>query len=175
MLVPDLESPRLRMHKMTVADAPAMYALNSDPLVMRYTGEGPFADLAAAERFFAAYDPYSVGKCGRMAIVLKETGETIGWCGLKFHPDKDEFDLGYRLMQRHWGKGYATESARAALADGFQRLGLASLIANVHPDNLSSHRVVAKLGFVYFEDREFDGEPWHIYRLDRPTWERLNG
>lgn len=173
MIVPDLETPRLLMRKITVDDAPAMYELNSDPLVMRYTGEGAFKDMAAAEAFFAAYDPYSQFHCGRMTLVLKATGEVIGWCGLKYHPDKDETDLGYRLMRRHWGKGYATESSWAALADGFPRLDLTTVVANVHPDNPASRRVVEKLGFVHFEDREWGGDPWQIFRLDRATWETL--
>lgn len=175
-IVPSLETPRLLLRPITVVDAPAMYELNSDPEVMRYTGEGPFKDLAAAEAFFAAYDPYSKHHCGRMTVVLKETGEILGWCGIKYHPDKDETDLGYRLMRRYWGQGYATESATVALTDGFQRLGLDSVIANVHPDNHGSLRVVDKLGFRYFEDREFDGFPWNIFRLERATWlSRLSG
>jgi [ribosomal protein S5]-alanine N-acetyltransferase len=170
-IVPSLETPRLRLRPITLADASAMFALNSDPEVMRYTGEGAFADMAAAEAFLAAYDPYSQFQCGRMTLVLKATDEVIGWCGLKYHPDKDETDVGYRLMRRHWGKGYATESSRAALADGFTRLALTAVVANVHPDNHASRRVVEKLNFVHAEDREWGGDPWQIWRIDRGVWE----
>jgi len=63
-------------------------------------------------------------------MFIKGTHEFIGWCGLKYRSELDEIDLGYRLMQKAWGKGLATEAARHTLDLGFKTLNL-NLIINL--------------------------------------------
>src|SRR5688572_23615158 len=115
----ELRTPRLYLREFTLADAPDLLALNSDPDVVKYTGDGPFKNLEEAEALIRNYDQYEKYKMGRLNMYLKDTSEYLGWCGLKYLEDKDAVDIGYRLKQSAWGKGYATEAAQACLDYGF--------------------------------------------------------
>ena len=144
-----------------VADAPFFFGLNSDPLVLEFTGDEPFADLAEAEAFIGAYDQYRRFARGRMAIEWKETGELLGWCGLKYHEDTGETDIGYRMLRKFWNQGFATEAAQAAIEDGRTRLGLDRVVAHIHPGNAASFRVAAKLGMGFCREYIWEGQTWH--------------
>jgi RimJ/RimL family protein N-acetyltransferase len=83
-------------------------------------------------------------------VVESCEGTFLGYTGVMpvaaDHPLGSHFDIGWRLVRRYWGFGYATEAARAALADAFQRLGLAEILAYIAPDNQRSQRVMERLG-----------------------------
>lgn len=147
-----LETPRLRLRPINAAtDAAGFVELNADPEVTRYTGDGPFDSVAAAERFFAErLAQYARAGMGRWAVELRATGELLGWCGLRrpeAATDAPEVDLGYRFFRRQWGNGYATEAARACLTHGFDDLSLPQIIVQIDPANVASLAVARKLGF----------------------------
>lgn len=109
---------------------------------------------------------------GVWAVVEKSSGEVMGYCGLFFFPDvcgQPEIEIGYRLARSHWGRGYATEAARAVRDYAFQTLGVQRLIALVDPENTASIRVAEKLGMVYEKDVMFPGytHPDRVYALER--------
>ncbi len=79
----ELTTDRLTMRPFRAADGAMMYALNEDPEVLQYTGDTQFADVNAARTFLRHYDQYEKHGVGRLVVNLKETGETVGWCGLK--------------------------------------------------------------------------------------------
>jgi len=141
-----LETPRFYLRKFLLSDAPLFFLLNEDDEVIQYTGDPPFESEAEALIFLQNYDPYTTFGMGRWAVIDRETGEYMGWCGLKFHPETEEVDVGYRLFRKHWGKGIATETAVACIRYGFEYLGLQRIIARVHPDNSASVRVLEKCG-----------------------------
>jgi RimJ/RimL family protein N-acetyltransferase len=149
-----LETERLILRPLGPEDAVAMFELNSDPEVMRYTGDEPFADLEAARKFLAEYPKgqYETYRVGRMAVQLKSTGEVIGWCGLKYHVDSGETDLGYRLKRAWWGQGIATEASLAHLHHAVHTMGLKRVIARAMRENQASIRVMEKCGFVFEQD-----------------------
>jgi len=107
---------------------------------------------------------YAVHGFGRMACVLQETNELIGFCGLKRLEElNNEIDIGYRFVRRYWGLGLASESAAALYAHGKTELQLTRIIGLVMPENTGSVRVLEKLGMqrekaVRFPgaDRDFD-------------------
>ncbi|PHN01088.1 GNAT family N-acetyltransferase [Flavilitoribacter nigricans DSM 23189 = NBRC 102662] len=134
-----------------------MYGLNLDPEVIRYTGDGPFPSVAEARDFLERYDVYKRYGMGRLAVLRREDGRWLGWCGLKYHPDKDAVDLGYRFFREFWGQGYATESGKSCLEYGFRTLKLEEIIAHVIKANLASVRVLEKLGFSNWTPHNFDG------------------
>jgi RimJ/RimL family protein N-acetyltransferase len=143
-----LTTARLGLRPHQPGDEPFMLQLNSDPEVVRYTGDGPFAELSEAEAVVASLArQYREERMGRFLAIELATGAPIGWCGLKRLSPGGPVDLGYRLLRSAWGRGLATEAARACVAYGFGELGLHRLIAKVAPDNLGSVRVVTKLGF----------------------------
>src|SRR5437868_11868257 len=132
-----LETERLLLREHTEDDAEAFHELNKDPEVTRYTGDGgprTVEEMRAILRTHPIAD-YARHGYGRWACVLKESGELIGFAGLKYLPELGEVDVGYRLRRNCWGRGLATEAARATLAYGFDRLKLERIIGLVDPDN----------------------------------------
>lgn len=144
-----LLTPRLRLRDFEVPrDVAPLFALNEDPEVIRYTGDGRFADEATAHHFFEdRLRLYAREGMGRWAVESLATGELLGWCGLRRLEDHPaEVDLGYRFFRRYWNQGYATEASRACLAHGFGTLGLPRIIAQIDPRNGGSRAVAVKLG-----------------------------
>ncbi len=158
-----LETPRLALREMTPEDAESAYLLNSDPEVLKYTGDDPFQSVEEARDFLGKYESYKKYGFGRWAMILKETGEYLGWCGLKYTPELDEFDIGYRLMKKFWGKGYATEAAEACLELGFSQFGMKSIVGRAMPANSASVRILEKIGLTYLENRITEGYEEVIY------------
>lgn len=149
-----------------VLDAVHAYSLNSDPEVLKYTGDVAFKSIDEARVFLENYSDYREHGMGRWAVIRKEDGVFLGWCGLKQH--KDYVDLGFRFMKIHWGHGYATEAAMGCIAYGFDILGLKELVARVDADNAASIRVITNCGFSYWKQGECKGiEDALYYRLTR--------
>jgi len=161
-----LQTKRLILRPFTEADAPAYHALVSDPEVLRYTGESPITSVEEALDILRTRPlrDYAVHGFARMACVLQETNELIGFCGLKRLEElNNEIDIGYRFVRRYWGLGLASESAAALYAHGKTELQLTRIIGLVMPENTGSVRVLEKLGMqrekaVRFPgaDRDFD-------------------
>ncbi len=151
-----LETPRLWLREMTVDDAGDFYTLNADEEVIRYTGDASFASEDDARQFLAGYEQYRLFNRGRWAVIRKEDGRFLGWCGLKFHEDNGQTDVGFRLMKQFWSKGYSTEAAKACLAYGFQQLGLQCITAQVRKENIASIKVLRKLGLTQVREHPFD-------------------
>jgi [ribosomal protein S5]-alanine N-acetyltransferase len=158
-----LETPRLYLREMTPEDAEVAYLLNLDSEVLRYTGDDPFESIEEAKTFLENYASYRTYGFGRWGVILKETDEYLGWCGLKYTPELDEFDIGYRLMKKFWGKGYATEAAEACLELGFTQFELKLIVGRAMPANLASVRVLEKIGLTYHENRMEDGVEEVVY------------
>jgi len=140
------ESDRIYLRETSEVDAEDFYNLNSDPEVIKYTGDDAFEGVEATRDFLSKYDHFQKYKMGRWAVVLKENEQILGWCGLKFHPEEDFVDLGFRIFQDQWGKGYATEASKLSLDYGFQLLGLESVVGRADVRNEASIRVLEKLG-----------------------------
>lgn len=142
-----LLTERLRLRELTAADAAHVHRMNSDARVLRYLDEPPLESPAHALEILRTlvFPQYARG-IGRWACELREDGTFLGWCGLKYLPDADAYDLGYRILVEHWGRGYATEAARAVLAHGRARLPDARITARARCDNTGSIRVLQKIG-----------------------------
>jgi RimJ/RimL family protein N-acetyltransferase len=147
--MPTVETARLILRPFTEDDAAAMFAVNAHPEVTRYTGDGPYADVEAVRAVIRSRTlaDYAKHGYGRWACVEKASGELVGFNGLKFLEELREVDLGYRLVPRCWGRGLATEGARASIDYGFRVLRLPRLLGLVHPENARSVRVLEKCGF----------------------------
>ncbi|MBD2715886.1 GNAT family N-acetyltransferase [Microvirga sp. STR05] len=159
------ETPRLLLRELQATDVPGMFALDSDPEVHRYLGNQPVQTLAQSEETIAfVRRQYQENGIGRWAVELKETGEFLGWAGLKFVREPlnrhvDFYDVGYRLIRRYWGNGYATEAARASVAYGFNVLRQPVLYATADMQNLASRAVLAKVGFQHLGEFEYESVP----------------
>lgn len=162
-----LTTPRLRLRPWREEDRAAFAALAADPEVMRDLG-GPLDRArsdAKLDRYRAAFDRH--GFCRWAVETLSD--EFLGYAGIMplgpDHPVGPSVEIGWRLMRRAWGHGYATEAAGAALRDGFGRLGLAEILAYTAPANLRSQAVMARLDLRRDSSRDFtatyDGAVWH--------------
>lgn len=162
-----LETERLILREFVEDDAEAFHAFNSDPQVMRHTGEPPCESVAQARRMIRDYPDYRRHGYGRWAVVYKPDDRVVGFNGLKYLDDLDEVDLGYRLLSEYWGRGIATESSLAVVRHGFETLGLTRIIGLVLPENPGSIRVLEKLGMRYHGMVEFFGEQVQRWVLER--------
>lgn len=163
-------SDRLHFREFTAADAPLIYTLNKDPEVTRYLHELPTTDETVAlelitSRMIPQYQQYGYG---RWAVLLKENNAFIGWCGLKYRPERSETDLGYRFLRSCWGNGYASEAAAACLRYGFEHCQLPIITARAHVENLASLRVIEKCGMQFTCFEEVDSCPVKTYQLRHP-------
>jgi RimJ/RimL family protein N-acetyltransferase len=143
------ETPRLLIREFVEDDAADFFAFNSDPRVMRYTGEPPSTSVDQVRQQIRDYPDYRKHGFGRWAVVFKPDGLIVGFNGLKYLDELQEVDLGYRFRSDYWGRGIATESSEAVLDYGFRELGLKRIIALVLPDNAASIHVLEKLGMSF--------------------------
>ena len=145
-----LETERLYLRAFIYEDALDLYAMNNDPDVIKYTGDSAFKNLKEAQDFTSEYIKLHTitssknlvkASLSRYAVIRKEDGAFIGWCGFKLYKKKGAVDIGFRFYKKNWEQGYATESAKACITYAFSDLKLSFLIAHTHVDNLTSRKV----------------------------------
>ncbi len=158
------------MHRaFTLDDCDVFYRLNSHPEVMRFTGEPPLQSIDEAQRAITSYPDFETVGYGRWACVLKDTGAVVGFCGLKYLPEIDEVDVGFRFFPEYWGQGIATETSRACIKFGFDVLKLDRILGLVLSENTASIRVLEKCGLIRNGEVEYDGETALRYEVLRST------
>ena len=154
-----VETNRLILREIIATDIDAMYELDSDPEVHKYLGNKP---VKTKEESKKAIDfirqQYIERGIGRWAVINKETQEFMGWSGLKLNTEEsmnsyiNYYDVGYRLMKPFWGKGYATESGKAAIQYAFETMKLKTVYGITEMGNQASHDALLKIGLHYMED-----------------------
>ena len=153
MLKP-IETERLLLRPFEKSDANRLFLLDSNPEVMRYIGVKPLSEVSESEKVIEMIqNQYLQNGIGRLAVIEKESGLLIGWSGLKLLTEPinnfvNVLDLGYRFLPEFWGKGYATESAKAALDFGFNEMNASVIYAHAHSENQASNHTLRKLGFL---------------------------
>lgn len=161
-----IETERLILKAFHISEAPYFYELNSNPNVLKYTGDVAFKSVSEAEHFIVHYDHYQTFGFGRWSVIEKSQSQFLGWCGLK--RIDTETDIGFRFFEHEWNKGYATESAKACLEYGFDILKLEKIIARASLQNISSLKVINKLSLRYWKTEDYDGIPeTHFYYLTK--------
>ena len=170
----EFETERLGFSRISKEHGGLMYDLNSNPEVMRYTGEEAFINLHAAESFCENYTPYENTGMGRYACFLKSNNSFIGWCGLKRH-ENHIVDLGYRLKKSAWGNGYATEAANFFLSHGFNNLKLNLIVGDVAKSNKASIKVLERIGMRYEKeiDEDCGDSVTYRYTITKEEWKNL--
>jgi len=147
-LLPVLQGPRVRLRAQRADDVPALFALYSDPQVMRYWSAAPFTHLQQAQEKFEFHDRgVRAGEFVQWAIV-RDDDALIGTCSLfELSAANRRASFGYALASAQWGNGYALEAARLVVEHAFDVIGLRRLEADVDPRNLASLRLLDRLGF----------------------------
>jgi RimJ/RimL family protein N-acetyltransferase len=145
-----LATARLTLRPPMRGDEDALFALHSDPAVMRYFSEPPWTDreraLRQIEEDAAAFER---GDYFRFAVILNETRQMIGNCTLfALHRQNRRAEIGYALQKAYWGKGYMSEALDALLVHAFHDLDLNRLEADIDPRNAASAILLERLGFI---------------------------
>ncbi|MCM3039361.1 GNAT family N-acetyltransferase [Paenibacillus motobuensis] len=141
---------RLIIREFKLEDIADVHKYASDPFVTKHMIWGPNTEEETKE-----YIEMVIGQQRQMvrqdfefAVVIQETGELIGGCGLHISGSR-QGETGYCFNHSYWGQGYATEAAGAMLRFGFHQLGLHRIYATCRPDNLGSAKVMQKNGMKY--------------------------
>lgn len=169
-----LETDRLLLREMKLSDAEALFEMDRNPKVHEYLWNTPLTDVNEVKNIInSVQEQYKQNKIGRFVIVLKETNEVIGWAGLKFNTEMVNnkihfYDIGYRLDEKFWGKGYASEASFAWLDYGLKTMKIPVMEAAAHSDNIASNRILQKIGLQMTETYLEDGVSWNWYELKNP-------
>lgn len=154
-----LETERLVLQGWSAPARDAVAALNTDPVAMEF-----FPSVHSREQSDAAVDRFEAGFAkhgfGLWALQRRDTGDFIGFTGLSVVPEANgcagEVEVGWRLARNAWGQGLATEAARAALAYGFETVGLDAVMSMTARINVRSWRVMERLGMLRDRTADFD-------------------
>ncbi|WP_394327592.1 GNAT family N-acetyltransferase [Paenibacillus macquariensis] len=143
-----IETERLYLRQYEDDDFTSLYAIFSDPETMSYY-PAPFSIQKTRDWIKRNQERYVTDGFGLWAICLKGTNEVIGDCGLvkQIIDNCVEVEIGYHILKRLWGKGFASEAANACKTYGFHQIGLKKMVSIIDPDNLASIRVAEKIGF----------------------------
>jgi RimJ/RimL family protein N-acetyltransferase len=161
-----LETERLRLRPATLDDLDEWLAISRDAETA-WWGE-PSSTLHDA-RANLEKQLSNQGRHGfsLWAVELKHDGTLIGATGLQHLAEEDEIEVGYRFLREHWGRGYATEAAAAAIRFGFDELGLDRIVAVTLPTNQGSRRVMEKCGLGFVGVVRVYGQTQVKYALNR--------
>jgi ribosomal-protein-alanine N-acetyltransferase len=142
-----LETERLRLREFAESDVDALQAVLGDPVAMQYY-PAPFDRQGVEAWITKNRDRYQRDGYGLWAMLLKDTGELIGDCGCTVQEveGRNEVEVGYHVRRDLWGKGYATEAARACMGYAFAKIGTERVISIIRPENVQSKRVAEKNG-----------------------------
>lgn len=159
---PILTTDRLILRPMTMLDAADLFAVFSDPAVVRFWSAEPWTSVSFAEDSIErALEAYRSQSEVRFGIELAATGALIGTVNLHhIFPQNRRCEIGYALGSPHWGKGYATEALEAAIDYGFHELRLNRIEADIDPRNDASAGVLERMGF---RKEGFMPERWFVH------------
>ncbi|WP_241562259.1 GNAT family N-acetyltransferase [Streptomyces hoynatensis] len=178
----ELRTERLVLRGWRDEDLDPLAAMDADPEVMRYIADGSVRSreqtAATLERMRQGWEEAGYGL---FALQLRETGEFAGWTGLavpRFLPEVlPAVEIGWRLPRALWGRGLATEAARAVLEFGFARVGLEGVVSICRVENRASARVMEKLGMRLDRETELPvlGLRVRVCALSRAEYEANGG
>jgi RimJ/RimL family protein N-acetyltransferase len=180
----DLSTPRLWLRQWQASDRAPFAALNADPVVMEFLGG--CLDSAASDALARGAEAEIARQgWGLWAVEVRESAAFIGFVGLHAPSFEAPFtpcvEVGWRLAQGSWGKGFATEAGRECVRFAFETLALGELVSFTVPSNHRSRAVMERLGMRRDANGDFDhprlpaGHPLQrhvLYRLTRAAWER---
>lgn len=165
---------RLLLRPFQPSDYQAVYEFGSNAELHRYTGDEMIESKEEAKTLIQNvwlndYEKYGYG---RWATIYLPDNKLIGFTGLKYLPEFQVTDIGYRYLPNYWGKGIATEAAKAMIQYGFEQLNLERIIGIVIPDNIASSNVLKKIGFTFYQEADYDAEnkSCHWYEINKAKY-----
>lgn len=167
-----LETDRLTLRPFAASDLDWLHQLWTHADVRRYLWDGiEIGRERAAEEISKSRESFQSHGFGFWAVLLKEDNALIGFCGLRVFGDASDVEILYGIAPGHWGKGLATEAARATLRYGFETCRLAKIYAGADAPNEASIKVMAKLGMTYEGPRTINGIEAVYYSINNSRHE----
>ena len=164
-----LETDRLVLSTWQSSDWLALRPIATDVEVMRYISGGvPWTDERIQLFVNRQVELFVERGFCRWKLLLKPTQEMIGFCGVGYWREGPELEIGWWLARAYWGRGLASEAARLALQDAFERAGLHRIISIARPENAASLRIMEKLGLQPEGKFEKEGVRLVRYSIDCP-------
>lgn len=169
-----LETDRLILREFLPTDDAGMFTLDSDPEVHRFVGNKPVQHIYESRLMIENIrKQYASNGIGRWAVILKDINEFIGWSGIKLVTDsinhhQNFYEIGYRFIRKHWGKGYATEAGLAFVDFAFNEMKIAELHAYADSENNNSKHILEKLGMQHINSFEHQEKEHVWYSLKNP-------
>ena len=170
METPTLETERLVLRMLRESDTDAYAEMMADPEVMRFLGK-PMSRQEAWRNMAMVLGHWHLRGYGFWAVEEKSSGELVGRIGCWRPEGWPGLEVGWALRRRFWGRGYATEAARASARHAFTALGQTRVISLIAPDNVNSIRVAERLGERPSGEWEVFGMKVIIYAVGREEWE----
>ncbi len=162
-----IETDRIHFRKYTLDDLPVLIAQRTVPEVARYIGGLELQTPEFVEkRLKFSIDNHRNG-LGMCAMILKETGENIGWSGLQPLEDSGEIEVGYGMLEEFWGRGLGFECAEGWLKYGFETIGLDRIVAVAKKENIGSWRIMEKCGMKFEGSRHNYGMELVSYAITK--------
>lgn len=170
-----LETERLLLRPFEISDADQLFEMDKNPNVHQYLWQKPVENIDEVYTYIKMVQKqYQENGIGRFSTIIKETGELIGWTGIKFVNDHVEngntnfYDYGYRLNPKFWAKGYATEASIAWLDYGFNQMNIQEMNAYTHAENGASNCVLEKIGMTFMENYpDESGVTWKWWQMKK--------
>lgn len=155
-----IETERIILREFTLEDVAAVFEFGSNDEVNRYTGTPSIKTMDEARNiitdvYFSDKELYGYA---RLAVYHKADKKVIGFAGLKYLPEYDMTDIGYRFLPAYWGQGIATEVSIPLIQYGFETLKLERIIGIAMKDNIASWKVLEKIGLQLWKIDEYDGD-----------------
>ncbi len=151
-----IKTERMILRPPTTGDASDMFEWTSDPIVNRYMSYPLHKDISETIAYLSSIPD----ELNEFAFCLLSTGKVIGTGGISFDPKRGAYELGYNLNHAYWGKGYATEAAKAMIEWAYSTLGARDFACHHANANVASRKVILKCGFTfdhYGQYSRFDG------------------
>ena len=176
LVIPTLATERCVLRPFREDDVPALVELHSDREVIRFLrpdGEPETSPRDAWEYIALHLGHWAMKGYGKWALVDRTSDRLIGRVGFYDAPyEWPGCELGWTIMRRLWGQGYATEGARVAMRWGFENIPTDEIVSAIHPDNVRSIKVAERLGERLLRKGMDRTEESLIYGISRDEWRR---
>ena len=166
-----VETDRLILREFNEKDFEAVYDFGSNLEVNKLTGDKLIDSLEGAKNIIKniwkkEYKKYGYG---RWATIYKPDNKIIGFAGLKYLPEFNETDIGFRFLPEYWNKGIATEASKEIIKYGFKNLKLDRIIGIAMPENIGSCKVLEKVGLSFYKKDDYDGDGgmYNWYKIEK--------
>lgn len=171
-----LETKRLILREVLLTDVDKFFELDNNPNVQKYVGNKPVNDkLEVVKLIHNLQQQYSENGIARWAVIDKNSNEFIGWSGIKLIKEpmnnhNNFYELGYRFIERYWGKGYATETTIALIDYVFENLKTEKIYAICDVENIGSKNVLEKTGLKLIETFNHRDKEHNWFKITKKDW-----